>query len=504
MFQDIRKVIGKSAIYSLGNLSTKLIGLILIPLYTDQHYFTIQDYGALSILEITSQVLVALLSLNMSHSFTRWYWDANYKKQQKSMFFTVLVMLIFLCVLSLTAALPLSEGISRLLLQDTSYSYIIQLVFISSIFQILINHIQTLQKLQSRALMYSLVSIIKLSLSLLFTLYFIIYKGKKIDGIYEAQIIGSLAVLLMLIPYTIRSCSLRFERKVLNEMLIYSYPLMLASVTGVLFSVIDRYSLNYLEGLEKVGVYSLGYKIASTLKVIVIASVQLALSPLLMKKINEEGNQQFYSKVMTYFSLGLMFCVIGMSLFSLEVIKVASRDLIYWESANIVAILSFSFFFGMMKDNAMIGLHIVKKTKITGSLIILASLINLGLNMLFIPLFSIYGAAAGTMIAQILFFGLIYFAAQKQYRIPYEIKKLLMILATGTIIVTVGFFINHFNLGLRLILKTLALLSFPFILYLFGFYDPVELETIKRIFKTWESLSNLKENLKRLFSRGSQ
>ena len=103
-------------------------------------------------------------------------------------------------------------------------------------------------------------------------------------------------------------------------------------------------------------------------------------------------------RVMTYFSLALMFCVIGMSLFSLEVIKIASRDIVYWESANIVAIMSFSFFFGMMKDNALMGLHIVKKTKITGSLIVLASLINLGFNILLIPRFSIYGAAFATLI----------------------------------------------------------------------------------------------------------
>ncbi len=36
MIGDIKKAFQKSAIYSIGNMSTKLIGLVLIPLYTDQ------------------------------------------------------------------------------------------------------------------------------------------------------------------------------------------------------------------------------------------------------------------------------------------------------------------------------------------------------------------------------------------------------------------------------------------------------------------------------------
>ena len=56
MIGDIKKAFGKSVVYSLGNMSTKLIGLVLIPLYTDQDYLSVSDYGALGVLEITSQV----------------------------------------------------------------------------------------------------------------------------------------------------------------------------------------------------------------------------------------------------------------------------------------------------------------------------------------------------------------------------------------------------------------------------------------------------------------
>lgn len=501
MLKDIKTAFGKSAVYSLGNLSTKVIGLLLIPLYTDQAYLSISDYGALGVLEITAQVLVALMSFTLSMSLSRWYWDDAHSGKQKSIFFTSMVTLLGISIFILAFALPFADSISSLLFKHTDYRYVITLLLINSSLQILITQVQTLLKLQSKALLYSLISILKLTITLVLTVYFIVYQGKRIDGIFEAQLIGSVVVMALLIPFVIKNSRLRFEGAVILEMLNYSLPLMLASISGVFFSVIDRYSLNYMEGLERVGVYNLGYKIASTLKVVVISSVQLALSPMLMKKINDPNNKPFYAIVMTYFSFGIMFCVVGLSLFSLEVIKLASRDILYWESANIVAILAFGFFFGMLKDSVFIGLHVVKKTRILALLIAISSVINLGLNLLLIPRYSIYGAAAGTLIAQMLFFGLTYFVAQKWYKIPYELKRVSLIVLTGIILVVVGFLSNEINVVFRMGLKVILLIAFPFILYMFRFYNPSELDFIKAALKAWRNPSKLKSNMKRLLHK---
>jgi len=492
MIDDIKKAFRKSAVYSLGNMSTKLIGLILIPLYTDQDYLTISDYGALGILETTSQVLVALLSLTLSQSLTRWYWDDRYRDQQKSIFFTSMSFLLGTSALSLAVLLSFASPLSNLLFDSTDLSYVVKLVLINSVLQILITHVQTLLKLQSRAFYYSLIGIIKMGLSLLLTLYFIIHKGKKLDGIFEAQFIASVVVILILVPYVIRQTQMRFEKKILLEMLNYSYPLMLASVSGVFFSVIDRYSLNFMDGLDRVGIYNLGFKIASTLKVVVISSVQLALSPFLMKWINHPDNKAFYAKVMNYFGAGLMFFVIGLSLFSLEVIKVASKDSIYWESVNIVAILAFSFFFSMLKDSALIGLNVVKKTKIVGSLIVVASLVNLGMNILLVPRFSIYGAAVGTLISQMIFFALVYIAAQRVYRIPYSLPRVTKVIVIGLLITVAGLFMNDLSIGIRIILKTVLLLSYPVAVYLSGIFDKSEKEYLIRVLRSGKIPSNLR------------
>ena len=81
-----------TVVYGIGNFASKLVGFILIPLYTDEVFFSTADYGMLSLLDVTSQVLVAAMGLAFYAGLVRWYWDKEYAERQKSLFFTIMVM----------------------------------------------------------------------------------------------------------------------------------------------------------------------------------------------------------------------------------------------------------------------------------------------------------------------------------------------------------------------------------------------------------------------------
>lgn len=66
----IKKTLRQTAIYSLGNLTSKVIGFILLPLYTD--YLSVSEYGIFAILEATSQILIGIFGFNFTTSMMRW------------------------------------------------------------------------------------------------------------------------------------------------------------------------------------------------------------------------------------------------------------------------------------------------------------------------------------------------------------------------------------------------------------------------------------------------
>jgi O-antigen/teichoic acid export membrane protein len=368
----------------------------------------------------------------------------------------------------------------------------------SSVMQIWIALMQTLMKIQQKPVLFTITNIIKLLLTLLLTIIFVVCMGIGIEGIYKAQIYGSLLFFLITAKYLYNNIEFKLDFRMIKEMLRFSFPLILASTSGILISILDKYILNYLATREDVGIYVFAYRMANSLKIFVIASVQMAVSPLLFQLMHDPGSKRFYSKYMTYFAFIVMICVIGLSAFSFEIVHLFAQNEIYYIAWSIIPILSFALFFGMLKDTASTGLQIAKETGIISIITISTTLINVGLNYISIPKFTYYGSAISFLLSQILFFILVYLFAQKKYPIPYEIKNILLIVVMGTILCLLTFVLNDLNLVLRLIIKASLVLSFPFLLYPFGFYEKIEITRLREAWLKWRNPMNWKRNLKKV------
>ena len=345
-----------------------------------------------------------------------------------------------------------------------------------------------LLRLQEKAVKYSFISITKLLVTLGVTILLIVYFHRSVQGIYEATLIGEIVGLLLISGDIVKNSVLKFEHRKLIQMLGYSFPLMLAAVSSVLLNTFDRYSLNYLTNLDTVGTYTLAFRIANTIKVVVITSIQLSLVPILFKKLGDPDHKRFIAKSMNYSAFIVMLFILFLSLFSLEIVKVFSSNRSYWEAATIIPLLSFSMIFVMMKENVLIGLQITKSSTTMGILIALTALFNLGLNMLLIPRFVLYGAATATLISQTVMFILFYYAAQKKYHLPYELRNLIMLIITGTGLYFLSLVSVNWTLLPRLLFKFFLIALLPLLLIPLKFYEPIELQRIKEFiikYKRW-------------------
>ena len=141
----------------------------------------------------------------------------------------------------------------------------------------------------------------------------------------------------------------------------------------------------------------------------------------------------------------------------------------------------------MLRDTALTGINITKRTKIIPVIGIMVAMLNLAVNLLLIPLIGAMGSAVATIISNLIFFAAVYFIAQRIYPIPYELKKVIMIILVATGLYLVSEFLAGVSLLPRIVLKLCLLGAFPAALYPLGFYDPVEKERLKlmviRIFR---------------------
>jgi O-antigen/teichoic acid export membrane protein len=498
MLQNIKTVTKGSVVYGLGNISIKLVGLVLIPIYTNEKFLSVGDFGVIGIIDITSQLIVSLLGLSLSQALTRWYYEKDFQNKQKSMFYSIFAFLFLVNILSTFAFISFSGSISQMLFKSEEFRLPLVLMFISSGLQIMIALTQTLMKIQQKPGFYTTTNIVKLIVTLILTIVFIVLKGKGIDGIYEAQIYGSLVFFVTTALYIHKNMEYKLEYKLLRDMMYFSFPLILASTSGILISILDKYILNILGSIEQVSIYMLAFRLSNFIKIFIVASVQMAVSPLLFQIMNEPNNKRFYSKYMTYFAFIVMMVVLFLSMFSYEIVHVFARNKIYYIAYTIVPILSFAFLFGMLKDTASTGLQITKKTGIISIITIFCTLLNIGLNYLFIPFFSYYGSAIAFLLSQVVFFLLTFWFAQKNYTIPYEFRKVLLLVIVGMIFIPLSYFMNDIHLFIRIPLKLIIVMVFPVVLYFFGFYEPIEIQRIREAWIKWRNPFHWKNNLRNI------
>ncbi|MDO9338951.1 MAG: hypothetical protein Q7T72_00310, partial [Bacteroidales bacterium] len=217
MLKSIKISLKDTLIYGLGNIAVKVVGLILIPLYTNPKFFSIDEFGVLGILEISGLVLTALLASALPQSLQRWFWDKEHKDNQKGIFFmsfaTQLIVSLIFCLL----LIPLSGTFSVLIFSKPDWSRVVTLVILASGIQAINNIINTLMRLQSKSLLYTITNLFKLTSVLSLTLYFILSKKMGLEGIYLAQVIGYALAVLILLGYTIKNSRVFFDKSIFKS-----------------------------------------------------------------------------------------------------------------------------------------------------------------------------------------------------------------------------------------------------------------------------------------------
>jgi O-antigen/teichoic acid export membrane protein len=132
-----------------------------------------------------------------------------------------------------------------------------------------------------------------------------------------------------------------------------------------------------------------------------------------------------------------------------------------------------------------IGLLITKKTAVIAITMVISTILNIILNIALIPSLNIYGAALATTISQFFFFIVIYRYSQKHYPIPYEIRRIGVMILVFVCLAGVSLLTSDLGLIFRLPLKVILIGSFPVILLYLNYYEDIETTRIKQL---WNKL----------------
>ncbi len=479
MFNDIKRTIKQASVYSLGNISTKLVGFILLPLYTV--HLSTEEYGILAILQAIMQILIGVFGLNLPTAMMRWYAPEKDIEKQKSIVFTTLLSTLFVAVLLSVILIPLSNKFSLEIFDNIEFTRYFIFLFLAVSAGIVNNVPLNLIRLKERSVFYITLTTIKFTLIILSNIYFVAYLKIGVEGIIISELIGHLFVIIFTIPMMIKNSTLKINLTVLLEMIKYGAPLVFSTIFTFVLTLGDRFIIKYFYGDSSVGVYSLGHKIASVINMLILQSFQLGFLPIAYRKLSEPNAKRYYSKVLTYYTLILVFSALIISLFSKELIKLLALNSEYWIAYIVVPLISFAFVLKGIQYTFALSFHYAKKTSYNALIVVVTAIINILLNIYLIRKFDFPGAAASLLLSILIMMILSYLLGQKVYKIPYEILKISKIFFVGLILYLISLLFSDISFVLQIFFKIIIIFTFPIILRLINVFEEIEIQSIKEV-----------------------
>jgi O-antigen/teichoic acid export membrane protein len=256
---------------------------------------------------------------------------------------------------------------------------------------------------------------------------------------------------------------------------------MPVGILNLIITMINRYFLEHYDTLESVGLFSFAFRISNTIKVLVIESLTLSLTPILFQKLSEKTGNRFVKKNFIYGSFIIMIVYIFIASFSQEIIILIAQNEDYYSAYQLVPILGLAYIFHAVNYFYTVLLSYSKKTTKILQATMVTAILTIILNVVLVPSFKIYGAAMINVLSTIILFILMYYFSKKDWGTYFEIYKLLTIVFAGLIIVVINtIVIREINL-ISIGLKCLVCLSFPLIIYPFNFYEKIEIDTISTL-----------------------
>ncbi len=387
-----------------------LLGFIMLPVYTN--YLSPGEYGIMT----TTQTLVGMfqifLVLSLHGAITRFYYDfLDNKVKQKRYLGSIFIFVFVFSSLILLTLILFYEEIGSLLFTNIPikpfFFYLILISWLSALLSLPL----ALLRAQEKAGLFVSVNIIQTVLTMCLTIYFIIFKGLGAESALMSQLMVLVLVVLLLYLYSFKFIEFRVEINFIKQSLIFSLPLLPHVASGWIIASSDRVILEKFVNLNELGIYALAVQVSMVLSIF-YTSVNNALVPryTLLRKENKEIESQKLLKTFLY--IVIIFGIISIPIAMLAT-NILSSDS-YNQSIWLIPFLLIGHIIKGVYFIPVAKLFYAKNTKAIATSSTIAAIINIIINIVFIPIIGIFGAILSTIIAELCRTILIYTASNEK------------------------------------------------------------------------------------------
>lgn len=374
--------------YLAANAITALVSLIAIPVYS--RLLEPADYGILSVFNSAVTLLVAILPLGMHSAIGRYYYEG--KDDYPELIGTTVILSVSAFAVMSILLIPWWFDLAALI---SAPSLIIPLVLAVSALRIIQSFHNQLFAARKESLHVAVSNLLRVmgefgvAIVLLLLLQDNLYLG-PIGG----QLVAASALAVFCIWKLRAHTKFNFQSEHARYVLAFGVPLIVYQLGGIILGAADRFMIAAILGTSETGVYALSYNLGMTVSLVFVA-VSQAWVPyyytFMREKRYEEHDRQLELVIRLICTCGLLVGVIGAEV-ARPVIGPAFRG-----GLNLVGIVAISYVWRALGQAYTRNFQFAKKTALSSGVFVVAALVNVLLNWIFLPHFGIAAAAYTTL-----------------------------------------------------------------------------------------------------------
>lgn len=383
-----KRLILDTLVFSIGNIGSKLVLFLLVPLYTN--YLTTFEYGIADLVFSVAQLLIPVFSISLCNSVLRFGLSNDQKKEDVLVSALVITLVTSLGLVFLTPLFNLYIAISE-------WKWYLCIYVIEADFNLLLmNYLKVIDKNRR----YSVISIIQTLVLAISNLFLLAYLNLGIRGYLLANILAYLVSNSCLI-FSVKLSSVfkigRINKDLAFKMILFSAPLIINDISWWVIHSSDKVMIESMISGSALGLYTAAAKIPSFLNMLIsIFSQAWGISTI--KEVENEKDIGFFSEVFYYYSTIVSFA----SILLISIVKpffpiyVGS---LFKEAWVLVPLLVASAAFSAI--SSYFGALYSALNKNVNSMIttVIAALANIVINYISIKNIGIWGAIVGTIVS---------------------------------------------------------------------------------------------------------
>lgn len=445
-----------------------MISFLLNPLYVKK--LPKQEFADVSIVFAWLVFFNVILSYGMETAFFRFY---NKEEDKKKVISTATISIFWSSITFLCVALLFRNTLAHW--TELKVEYITYTIWILVLDALVIIPFSKLRATK-RPMQYAIIKIGNVTINMLFNLFFLIvlpklaqsnpqfffntvyFENFKVGYIFVSGLIASLLTFVILSPNYFK-INWKFDYNLWKQMIQYGYPILIAGLAFAINEHFDKILLDWMDvSKADIGAYSACYKIGMFM-VLFRTAYTLGIEPFFFSHATNENAQQTYATITKYFVIFGSF----ISLFVIVFIDLLKQPLVpnkqYWDAIKVVPLIVLANFFLGIYTNLSVWYKLIDKTKIGAYISIVGAVVTLVLNYLLIKEFSYYGSAIATLAAYGTMMIISYKMGQKNYPIPYDMKRIFAYLGLSIVFSAISFYIPYFreNYLVKIVLLSLFL-----------------------------------------------